>query len=73
MEILGATFSTREHGMMKTVKRSDVTNFAMAAGKEKKITHIILDGILKEWVGIGWIDKREATPQDIKKYPTVKD
>ena len=58
---------------MTTVKRSALSNFKMAAGNEKRISKVILDGMLKEWVGIGWVDLRRATAADLKKYPTVKD
>lgn len=56
---------------MKTVKRSKLSNLRMAAGQEKHYDVVILDGRVKEWVGIGWIDLREAADKDKKKYPTV--
>jgi len=58
---------------MKTVKLSEVTNIGMTTGGEKKYSKIVLLGILKEWVGFGWIELRDATAADIKKYPTVID
>jgi hypothetical protein len=55
------------------LSRSAVTTIAMVAGNEKFITKIIdEDGLLKEWVGIGWIDIRTATKADRKKYPTLE-
>src|SRR6185295_14282107 len=33
----------------KTLARRDVTNIAMTAGNENKISQIILDGVVKEW------------------------
>jgi len=56
----------------KTLARRDVTNIAMTAGNENKISQIILDGVVKEWVGIGWIDLRDATKDDYLKIREVK-
>ena len=55
---------------MKIIKRSEVSNTKMIAGNEKKYTKVIDDGVVKEWVGIGWIALDE-TP-DPKKYPTLE-
>jgi hypothetical protein len=44
---------------------------AMVAGGEDRIQFVIKSGKLKQWVGIGWIDVREATEQDYYTYPTV--
>jgi hypothetical protein len=54
---------------MKTVKRSELSNMKMVAGNEKKYDAVIVDGVVKEWVGIGWIET-DAKP-DPKKYPTA--
>lgn len=56
---------------MKTVKYNQVSNRAMVAGNEKKIGFIIHNGVVKQWVGIGWVELREATADDKKKYPKV--
>ena len=56
---------------MKTVRRSELNNLRMAAGNEGKYDIVILDGMVKQWVGIGWIGGTKATKEDIKKYPTV--
>jgi hypothetical protein len=53
---------------MKTVKRGELSNLRMAAGNENKYSIVIVDGRVKEWVGIGWIDLRQATEADRKKY-----
>lgn len=44
----------------------------MVAGGEKRISQVILNGKVKEWVGIGWIDMRDATPEDYRKIREVK-
>lgn len=56
----------------KTVNVSKLTNRAMIAGGEKSITKVIDEGMLKEWVGIGWITARTATKTDRAKYPEVQ-
>ena len=56
---------------MKTVKRSKLSNLRMTAGQEKKYSVVVVDGRVKEWVGIGWIDLREATAEDREKYPVA--
>ena len=56
----------------KTVKRSELSNMKMVAGNEKKFDAVIVDGHLKEWVGIGWIDCGEATPDHYKKFPIAE-
>lgn len=57
---------------MKKIKRSELSNLRMVAGNEKKYSIVIIDGILKEWVGIGWVDEGRATKSDKIKYPTVE-
>jgi hypothetical protein len=58
---------------MKKIPRREVSNRRMIEGNENKYSIVILEGELKEWVGIGWIDIGPATNEDRKKYPTVKD
>jgi hypothetical protein len=50
----------------------DVSIISMVAGKEEKISTIIDNGQVKEWVAIGWLSLREARPLDYLKYPEVK-
>jgi hypothetical protein len=57
---------------MKTIKAHELSRLKMAAGNEKKYRYVIDNGILKDWVGIGWVDIREVTEKDYEKYPTVK-
>ena len=44
----------------------------MAGHNEKKYPAVIDNGILKEWIAIGWIDLRKATKEDHKKFPVVE-
>lgn len=57
---------------METVKATELSKLKMAAGNEKKYEAVIDNGILKEWVAIGWVDLREATDEDFKKFPVVE-
>jgi hypothetical protein len=53
------------------VPASDLSTIKMVAGNEKKYTRVIDDGVVKSWVGIGWVEEREATTEDLAQYPTV--
>lgn len=55
----------------KPVSFRDVSTIAMVAGKEKKIAKVIHNGVVKEWVGIGWVDLDPATAADFLKFPEV--
>ena len=57
---------------MKTVKRSQLSTVRMVAGNEKKYQRVIDNGIIKNWVGFGWVDERDATDKDHEKYPKVE-
>lgn len=50
----------------------DVANLKMTSGNEKKISKIILNGNVEEWVGIGWITLGKAKEEDYYLYPEVK-
>jgi len=56
---------------MKIIKAEECSSIKMTTGNEKKFTKIIHHGVVKEWVGIGWITTDEKPDPD--KYPTVKD
>lgn len=55
----------------KTIAFSKINNLSMVTKGEKKIQRVIIQGRLKEWVAIGWLDQRHATEEDRKLYPTV--
>ena len=57
--------------IIKKVPAAELSKFRMAAGNEKKYRMVIDEGTLKEWVGIGWVDIREATETDHQKFPIV--
>lgn len=57
----------------KPVHVSRCSIIAMCDGRGETTHGIVIDdGIVKEYVGIGWIELRTATKDDYKKYPEVK-
>ena len=56
---------------MKTVEASELSKLKMVAGGEKRYRFVIDEGIVKDWVGIGWVDIGPATKKDYKKFPVV--
>jgi hypothetical protein len=56
---------------MKRVSIKKLSNIRMAAGNEKLYPTVIFDGIVHDWVAIGWIKIREATDKDYEKYPVA--
>jgi hypothetical protein len=57
-------------GKAGTVSRKELTNAEMGDGAGKP-TQVILEGILKLYVGFGWIDQRPARQFDADFYPVV--
>lgn len=57
-------------GKAGTVSFKDVSTISMVNVGEKKIKKVIHDGVVKEWVGIGWVPTDERPDPD--KIPTVK-
>jgi hypothetical protein len=55
------------------IKRSELSNLRMTAGNEKKYDKVVIDGKVKEWVGIGWVTLRDASDKDRTRYPVVED
>ena len=55
------------------IKRESLATIRMVAGNEKLYSKVVVDGRVKEWVGIGWLDCGEATDEDRAKYPEVED
>lgn len=56
---------------MRTVTFQEVSIMAMASGGERTISNVIHDGKLMHWVGIGWVEVREATEADKEQHPSV--
>ena len=53
------------------VKRSELQNLRMVVGNERKYRKVIIDGRVKEWVGIGWIDLGVPSDADQLLLPEV--
>jgi hypothetical protein len=56
---------------METVKATELSKLRMVTGNEKIYDAVIDEGVLKEWVGIGWVEHGPATEKDYEKYPVV--
>ena len=56
---------------MTEVHARKLSKQAMAEGNESEYSIVIDNDIVKEWVGIGWIELRQATEDDLVLYPTV--
>lgn len=55
------------------VKASDLSLLKMVSGGEKRHKIVVdTDGILKEWVGFGWINLRPASEADRERWPCVR-
>lgn len=54
-----------------TIAVSELSNLKMVTRNEKKFTYVIHNGMLKQWVGIGWIDVRKPTAKDKEMYLTA--
>lgn len=52
------------------VLRRDLTNLVMGDGAGKPC-RVIDNGVIRLYVGIGWIDERDAKPGDEDRYPVV--
>ena len=57
---------------MTKIAASKLSKMAMVNGNEELYKVVIDDGVVKEWVGIGWIELRKANPGDYKKIPEVE-
>jgi hypothetical protein len=59
---------------MTRIKRKDVSTIAMVEGGETRISKVVVDGRVMEWVGIGWIDVTDTTtPAERRSLPVVED
>jgi len=55
----------------KPVTLAQVETIHMVQGGEQKISRIIHEGMVKNWVGIGWVTEGKAKPADYFKYPEL--
>lgn len=54
------------------VPASELSTIKMSCRTDQTFHIVIDEGTVKQWVGIGWIDLREATKDDYTKYPEVE-
>lgn len=64
---------TKQKPRRKTVKRAKLSNIAMVGRNERSITKVILDGVVIEWVGFGWINLGPPGADQIRNLPHVVD
>lgn len=57
--------------MKKTVAASELSSLRMAAGNERKYSRVIDHGKVKCWVGIGWVNEGDPTPEQELLLPHV--
>lgn len=57
--------------MRTEVEARELSLLAMVGGKEGKYRIVVDKGVVKQWVGIGWIELRKATETDLDTYPVV--
>lgn len=55
------------------ISREALTNIAMVTGNEKLVTEVIVDGVVKRWVGMGWINLEPPTKQEWGILPHATD
>lgn len=62
-----------KHGLLEWVGvlQSELTTIKMTTGNEKLFTRVIDEGIVKNWVGFGWVEEDKADLGDCKKYPWI--
>lgn len=58
---------------MITIKLSELNKVKMSVNPPECVVKadykVILNGMVKQYVGIGWIDVAPATPKTMKQYP----
>lgn len=55
----------------KTVHARELSILKMVTGNERGYAAVVHEGLLKQWVGTGWVELRKATAGDRKNYPVV--
>lgn len=60
---------------METIKAGDLTGIKLSTNPPKALVDagykVIHNGMVKCWVGIGWVVERTATPADKERIPEV--
>lgn len=62
-------FEKTEMNKLEFINITDLRIISMVTKNEKKYQTVIHAGVIKDWVGIGWIELKTPTKEDFKKYP----
>lgn len=62
-------FAKEEMNKLEFINITDLRTISMVTKNGKKYQTVIHAGIIKDWVGIGWIELGKPTKEDFKKYP----
>lgn len=57
----------------KTIPASECSIAKMVGVNEHKFTKVIHNGVVKQWVGIGWVSEGEPTKAQKETLPQVVD
>lgn len=55
----------------KTVDAAELSFLRMVAGNENKYDRVIDEGVVKQWVGFGWVAEGPPDPIDVESCPVV--
>lgn len=64
-------FEKAEMNKLEFINITGLRTISMVTKNEKKYQTVIHAGVIKDWVGIGWIELKMATKEDFKKHPIV--
>lgn len=56
-----------------TVRKSEMSTWAMVTGGEKRHPRVIFDSHVMQWVGFGWVDEGDADGNERSVLPLVID
>jgi len=54
------------------VNARELSNTKMSNGNVELFPKVIDHGIVKDWIGMGWVNSHAASEEDYFKYPEVK-
>jgi len=54
------------------VNARELSNVKMSNGNVELFPRVIDDGMIKDWIGMGWVIDVAAKEEDYYKYPKVK-
>lgn len=54
---------------MSAIPLSELSTIRMVAGGEKTHDTVVVDGVRKKWVGIGWVDEGPPSAEELQTLP----